>query len=123
MARYRKNATLRDIVRSHPTSGLPLWRDAVAGNAPRSVATGSDASAESYHTRLERGLNWGQARVLEAFLKFGPATDRQIMKETGLAINVITGRRNELMDLGLIERCGKTWDEETQSTVTLWRSK
>jgi len=47
-----------------------------------------------------------QLLVYEALLKSGIATDRQIQKMTGLDINCVTGRRDDLYKMKIVKKSG-----------------
>lgn len=54
-------------------------------------------SLDAYES-IRQDLPRRKRQVFEAFAKIGPATNRQISVETGLEINQVTGRTNELVN-------------------------
>lgn len=79
-------------------------------------------SVLSYHQLLDEGLGAKQIAVLELLQQQGPMTDRQIEKALGWRISSVTGRRNELVDMGAAEIAGRTFDQETNRNVFLWEA-
>ena len=63
-----------------------------------------DTSIESYHFIVERGISGAQRRKVIAFL-YGrrPYTRAEISRESGLAINAVCGRVNELIKLKALQ--------------------
>ena len=61
--------------------------------------------------------------VLNAIRQLGECCDRQIKKLTGLEINQVSGRRNDLLERGLIERVRVDTYPETGRKVNYWREK
>ena len=83
-----------------------------------------DTSLDAYHDPVNREkLGRCQVIVLECLEKYPDSTDREISWKTGLAINNVTGRRNELVDLGLVEENGKRVCSISGRTVYQWRIK
>lgn len=68
-----------------------------------------------YYTRQEQ--------VLRCIVQHGPLSDRAISDVTGLPINVVTARRNELLDHGDIDDAGIAWDLTTNRRVHVWIQK
>lgn len=58
-------------------------------------------SLDAFLSLSEVGTAFRRRQVFEA-LRQGPANDRMIVDRTGLAINSVTPRRGELVDLGLV---------------------
>lgn len=121
MARFRKNHTLIDVVRRHPEAGLPLFDHAVAAIAEKRIPLATETRDESMRQVVAGGIPPSFKVVLEALRAIGPASDREVQRYTGLPINVITARRNDLVDANLIVDDGKVFDETTRRKVTLWR--
>lgn len=48
------------------------------------------------------------------------SSDKEIHLGTGIDKNVVTARRNELVEQGLVCEMGKKWDHETGRSVTMW---
>ena len=122
-SRYRKNHTLIDIVKRSPEAGLPLFDHAVAAIAERKVPLATETRDASMREVVRGGIPPSFQVVLGAFAEIGPASDREVKRYTGLDINIITARRNDLINAGLIEEAGKGFDPETKRSVTLWRVK
>jgi DNA-binding MarR family transcriptional regulator len=62
-----------------------------------------------------------QQSVYEALKSLGPSTNRSIAKHLGWDINRVTGRVNELVNLGMVNTNKTILDQETNRTVTLWK--
>ena len=80
-------------------------------------------SIESYH-KLDLGRR--QTAILRAFqARSGiPATDRAIATWLGYReMNQVRPRISELIDLGILEKCGETLDMTTRRTVRVVRIK
>lgn len=75
-------------------------------------------SIKAYYEILPK-IGSRQRQVLEA-LSSGPKTNRQISKMTGLEINAVTPRTNELVKLGLVSSRGVIVDPESNKSVTVW---
>ena len=52
-----------------------------------------------------------------------PMCDREIAKETGLEVNIVESRRNDLDKRGVIIYSGARLYEPTQRMVRTWRAK
>lgn len=121
MKRYRKNHTLIDVIARAPEAGLPLFDHAVAAIAPRKVRTATETRDESYRRTVQAGLTESLRVVFDAFREIGPACDREVHVYTKLGVNIITARRNDLIELGLMSESGTAFDSATNRTVQLWR--
>lgn len=67
-----------------------------------------DTSKKAYKDIIEEGiLGEKQLQVYKYLAGFPYSTDKEISHFTGLEINVVTGRRNELVRMGLVEDAGK----------------
>ena len=75
-------------------------------------------SIKAYYEILPK-IGARQRQVLEA-LSSGPKTNRQISKMTGLEVNAVTPRTNELVKLGLVSSRGVIVDPESNKSVTVW---
>jgi len=76
-------------------------------------------SLESY-TKLEYKLGQDQKIVYNCIKKYPNVSDRDITCITGLEKNNVTGRRNELYKMGLIDINGEKIDRRTNRRVTRW---
>ena len=76
-------------------------------------------SLESY-VKLEYKLGHDQQIVLDCIQNYPDVSDRDISCITGLEKNNVTGRRNELHKMGLIELNGEKIDRRTNRRVTRW---
>ena len=56
----------------------------------------------SAYNRIIDSLSERRKAVFNCILCFGPMTDKDISEHLGWPINRITGRRGELVDLGLV---------------------
>lgn len=82
-----------------------------------------DTQFDSYHKFTEAELNGKELAVYVILKNRTNATDREIAKALGWSINRETGRRNKLVEKGMVEESGKVWDEETKRTVIVWKVK
>lgn len=72
----------------------------------------------------KQGKDKCKAKVLDAIKKLQPVCDRQLSAYTGLAINVINGRRHELVNEDhVVVLAMKAPDPETKRTVSFWKVK
>lgn len=63
----------------------------------------ADTSIDAYHAMTSRDLNRGKQRVLDAIQPGQDYSRTEIARVTGLAINVVCGRVNELIEAGALE--------------------
>ena len=68
-------------------------------------------SLMSYSTLRTEQLGAKQQKVLTFVSAHPRCTDRDIMKGTGLTINCVCGRRNELSRLGFVKEVGTKGDD------------
>ena len=68
----------------------------------------SDETKAAAYQAIQPSVRKSQWKVFSALCQLVRATDRQIKDATGLEINVVCGRRNELVKLGLVVPCGET---------------
>ena len=64
-----------------------------------------------------------QKQVLDALLRLGSATNRELSETLRLPINCITGRVKELREKDRVCVDGKKFDSVTNRTVTLFKVK
>jgi hypothetical protein len=82
-------------------------------------------SRESYRM-LNRHVTQEQRAKILSYLVDWPAlrfSDRDISRATGLAINIVESRRNDLAKIGLIEAAGTMRDPQTKRWVNVWKAK
>lgn len=78
-------------------------------------------SIKAYHEIIEEGILGDQeVMVLMCINEVGEATDKEISVMLGLNINAVTGRRNELVKLGIVESCGRRECSVTGRRVYSW---
>lgn len=65
------------------------------------------ANRDTVYRQVQDTLPASRAKVLIALLELGTATDQQIKEKLRTEINLITGRRRELCQLGLVENVGE----------------
>lgn len=70
--------------------------------------------------RKEQKLGKLQQAVYDYLLLHPRSSDRQITDGLGMTINCLCGRRNELMDMGLVKNSGLEYDEVTRRMVMVW---
>lgn len=107
---YRSNSKYNKLAemieeRGDQSLGLPLFEQTTTyKNLPKWIADGSGVKAEVYE-RIKKHISTTADLILvmEALLtNGGNATDYEIEQLTGLPINVITARRNDWMELGVV---------------------
>jgi len=76
-------------------------------------------SLEAY-AKIEYKLGEDQKKVYQCIQNYPNVSDRDIMCITGLEKNNVTGRRNELYHMGLIDINGEKIDRRTNRRVTRW---
>lgn len=64
-------------------------------------------------------LSERQRKVYQA-LQEKPATDKETAAKLHWPINTVTPRRGELVKIGLVEKCGTHWDENTERPEYVW---
>jgi len=72
--------------------------------------------------RRSRKLCKQQKQVYDYLLAFPGSSDKEISRGTGLPINSVTGRRNELLKLGLVRGEKIKVCQYTGRKVYAWRS-
>lgn len=80
-----------------------------------------ETSLKSYKELIAEGILGNmQQHILRLFWQYPSHSDREISEIGHLRINQVTGRRNELMDMGCIEDMGTREDYDTGRTVHIW---
>jgi len=78
-----------------------------------------DTSIEAYKEILGDGtIGYAQEKVLTYLLKY-KADDKEIVMNTGLSLSSVCGRRNELIEMGLVEDAG-TKIGDSGKRVHIW---
>lgn len=146
MRRFRRNSSLADVTRSHPTSGLPLFNQPpspsgrggggegltpreqhLVDHAPRSieVATPTRDLAHDIITFDKKILAQKQADVFNAIkslsAKYGDATNQEVADWIPRSINRIVGRTFELRELHYIVPSQRRACRSTGEIVQAWR--
>ena len=86
--------------------------------------TQTDTSLLAYSNLKESGtLGIQEGIVYNCIFTNQNITDKEIEKKTGININAVTGRRNGLVKLNLIEDNGKRKCTITNSQVYQWKTK
>lgn len=81
-----------------------------------------ETSRESYQELMQSDrLNELQRQVFTAFFVNPLSTDKEISIESGIDINIVTARRNELVTEGLIEECEKRICSFSGKTALTWK--
>ena len=96
----------------------------MSGSTPTSTSLikQKDTAIQSFHQ--EQGKKRTQVNkqlILNAIIKRVRACDREIMDDTGLPINIVCARRNELVASGLVEDAGTGVHVGTGKKVTMWK--
>lgn len=107
MTTVKKNAKYIDRINRHgQTTDLPLFNqtNAAKRDYPKWLCTGSSVKAEVWgKIKGTEKLNEDAWTILNAMInQGGHLTDNEIEEATGLRINIVTGRRNDLCEAGLV---------------------
>ena len=85
------------------------WSDPPPGGYPRPYQRHSETSRSAAESITDKALNDGQQRVLDALRNAaGGLTDEQGIDATGLSPSTYRPRRIELVQLGFVEKSGRT---------------
>jgi hypothetical protein len=76
----------------------------------------------SYLELRKEDLGKKQLQVFEFISEYPGCSDREIVKGTGLEINCVCGRRNELVKMGYVVDDGVKHEIKTNRIVTKWRT-
>lgn len=104
---YKHNPWLRERINNKGiTDGLPLFEQnkTPTNKIPHWIWDGSRIKAEVYD-KLKNSDKWvkDQLQVLCCMIELGgSATDNEIKEASGLEINIVTGRRNDLVKMGYV---------------------
>lgn len=78
-------------------------------------------SIESYHSEVKKPkAERDRMLILNSITIRRLASDREIMGDTGLPINIVCARRNELVEKGLVKDGTTGQNVATGKKVTLW---
>lgn len=80
-----------------------------------------DTSTAAYDSIRDK-LNEKQRKVRYVLMKFGPLTDQQIAEHLEWPINCVTGRRGELVEMGVVLDAGYA-TAKTGRKVHVWKLK
>lgn len=80
-----------------------------------------ETSRSAYHSLEKIGNK--QRAVLRVIALHQPCNDRMISEYLQWPINRVTGRRNELVELDMIEESGRKIDQETKRPTIYWKVK
>ena len=81
-----------------------------------------ETSLEAYHMVMESGyLGRKQEEVYKALYEHPYSTDKELSYYTGIPINVVVPRRNELMKMDVLEECGKRECKVTKYNAHVWK--
>jgi len=98
---YKQNDYYIDLVKQDQTKGLPLFDDATK-LPPKVIDNATEVKAEVYNQVKDQFQSTQLWEVYLAIKKIGPATDEQIAKKVGIERSSVNGRRNELVQRGLV---------------------
>ena len=80
-----------------------------------------ETSRDAYHSLENIGNK--QRAVLTVIMLYQPCNDRMIKEHLGWEINQVTGRRNELVELDMVEESGRKIDPKTKRPTIYWKVK
>ncbi len=107
---YKPNPLIvRRVEKFGETVDLPLFDgiDARFQNIPKWIWDGSRIKAEAYNQMKEK-LSESILKVLIAFInQGGKASDNDICKATNIPVHIVSARRNDLQEIGLIYSHGE----------------
>ena len=72
-------------------------------------------------TSVKQKLGAKQRAVAHALKILGEASNKDLSRALGWAINSVTGRVTELVDRGIVTSNSTKVDPDTNRTVTVWR--
>ncbi len=78
----------------------------------------AETSKQAYK-KVNHKLGRMQSKVYKALKELGRATDLQLADFLDLPINEVTGRRNELVDYGMVVESGRLFNK-TGHTAKAW---
>lgn len=82
-----------------------------------------DTSVKTYRQLLAEGVIGIMCEKLLVVIRENPnLSDTDYSNITGYKINQITGRRNDLMQMGLVVKSGEKIDVKTGQEVTTWKA-
>lgn len=86
------------------TAGLPLFDSVLpSSNLPDWIWNGTEMKAEVYEKLSEHYKVKGMMEYIETVIKLGGnATDNEVEASSNLRPNIITARRNNLMEHGIV---------------------
>jgi len=103
---YSKNKKKEKFLNKHGnTAGLPLFdQNNPALNWPDWIWNGNDVKAEAYELMQEKFKNIGMLEYIRTMIKLGgAATDNEVKANSDLEINIITARRKNGQEQGLVK--------------------
>jgi hypothetical protein len=85
----------------------------------------NETSIESYHKLDQHKTESERQKILTFLQKWRPLvfSDSQIAEATGLAVNVVESRRNDLLKRGDIVNAGIIFNHTTNRNVQGWKAK
>ena len=89
---------------------------------PRHKKKGMQPTSLDAWKSIKDDLGPKRKTVLEALTKLGEASDKQLAQALGWAINRITPRRGELVQIGLVDFSREQVDVRTNRTEIVWRA-
>lgn len=129
MSDFVKNKAKERIIKKYgETAGLPLFNqiDDVDENnmpiirIPDWVYSGTGNKSKIYH-ELKDTWHENRIKVLDALIELGgAATDNEVKERSKLEVNIVTGRRYDLVQLGLVFAYGKKKIGPHGAANTVW---
>lgn len=100
---YKRNPTYKEAVEKDPLFGLPIFEPEKFGLAPlpKVINDAEETKAKALQI-LENYLEQQQWDVYLGFKQIGPATDWDVSRLLGIERSSVCGRRNKLIEYGLI---------------------
>jgi len=90
----------------------------------RGKMTSIENRDEAYRKIVQsKRINTQQEAILKLFLVHGAKTDQQIAEVSGISLNMVNARRNELVEMGILMEFGSELDYSTNRRRTLWKVK
>ena len=77
-------------------------------------------SLEAYYD-IQKSLGDRQKRIYELIRSLGNPTNKEISSFSGIEINSVTPRTNELVKKGLVRECSKRFCKISGKTAITWR--
>lgn len=122
----KHNPKLEDDILRNPTAHLPLFNQVkpLGSEIPSTIDDGSETRNESFRNLNQSASKTQRDCVYEAIRQEGICSDERIQAITGFRLASCIARRNELVQLGEVEKHpDKLTSKITGAKVAGWKVK